>query len=131
MSTNRLQLNTNKTDLLWYSTARRQRQLPTTALRVGPDLVSPSPWVRDLGIFIDADLSICIQVQWTVASCFATLRQLRSIRRSVPASVYQSLVVALVLSRLDYGNITLIGIPAYQLSRLQSAMNAAARSIAG
>jgi len=35
------------------------------------------------------------------------------------------------LSRLDYGNITLIGIPAYQLRRLQSAMNAAARSIAG
>jgi len=67
----------------------------------------------------------------TIASCFATLRQLRSIRRSVPAPVYQSFVVALVLSRLDYGNITLIGIPAYQLRRLQSVMNAAARSITG
>jgi len=42
------------------STARRQRQLPTTALRVEPDLVSPSSWVRDLGIFIDADLSMRI-----------------------------------------------------------------------
>jgi len=63
---------------------------------------------RDLGIFIDADLSMRIHIQQTVASCFATLRQLRSIRRSVPASVYQSLVVALVWSRLDYGNITLI-----------------------
>jgi len=72
-----------------------------------------------------------VQVQRTGASCFATLRQLRSIRRSVPASVYQSLVVTLVLSRLDYGNITLIGIPAYQLRRLQSVMKAAARSIAG
>jgi len=129
MRTNRLQLNTNKTDLPWCSTARRQRQLPTTALRVGPDRVSPSPWVRDLGIFIDADLSMRTQVQRTVASCFATLRQLRSIRRSVPASVYQSLVVALVLSRLDYGNITLIGIPAYQLRPLQSVMNATVRSI--
>jgi len=36
-----------------------------------------------------------------------------------------------VLSRLDYGNTTLIGIPAYQLRRLQSVMNAAARSITG
>jgi len=71
------------------------------------------------------------QVQRTVANCFATLRQLRSIRRSVPASVYQSLVVALVLSRLDYGNITLIGIPAYQLRPLQSVTNAAARAIDG
>jgi len=37
-------------------------------------------------------------------------------------------MVALVLSRLV---ITLIGIPAYQLRRLQSVMNAAARSITG
>ena len=59
------------------------------------------------------------------------LRQLRSVRRSVPASVYQSLVVALVLSRLDYGNATLVGLPAYQYDRLQSVLNAAARSIAG
>jgi len=74
-------------------------------------------------------MSMRIHVQRTVASCFATLRQLRSIRRSVLASVYQSLVIALVLSWLDYGNITLIGIPAYELRRLQSVMNAAARSV--
>jgi len=42
-----------------------------------------------------------------LAGCFAVLRQLRSIRRFVPSSVYQSLVVVLVLSRLDYGNATL------------------------
>jgi len=67
MNTNRLQLDTNKTDLLQCSTAHRQCQLPTTTLRVGPDLVSPSPWVQDLGIFIDADLSMRIQVQWNVS----------------------------------------------------------------
>ena len=45
--------------------------------------------------------------------------------------MYQSLVVALVLSRLDYGNATLAGLPACLLNRLQSVLNAAARSIAG
>ena len=59
------------------------------------------------------------------------MRQLRSIRRSVPSHVYHSLVVALVLSRLDYGNATLAGLPACLLNRLQSVLNAAARSIAG
>jgi len=38
------------------------------------------------------------------------LRQLRSIRHLVSATVFQSLVTALVLSRLDYGNGTLIGL---------------------
>jgi len=103
---NRLQLNTSKTDLLWCSTARRQHQLPSTALRVGSDLVQPPSSMRDLGIFIDAELSMRTQVQRTVARCFAALRKLRSIRHSVPASVYQTLVTALVLSRVDYGNAT-------------------------
>ena len=62
----------------------------------------------------------------TVSSCFAVLRQLRSIRRSVSPAVLQSLVVSLVLSRLDYGNATLAGLPRNQLDGLQSVMNAAA-----
>jgi len=45
--------------------------------------------------------------------------------------VYQSLVVALVLSQLDYDNATLAGFPTSLLNRLQSVINAAARSIAG
>ena len=58
-----------------------------------------------------------------MSSCFAVLRQLRSIRRSVsPAAL-----VALVLSRLDYGSATLAGLPNNQLDRLQSVLNAAAR----
>jgi hypothetical protein len=59
------------------------------------------------------------------------LRQLRSIRRSVPASAYQTLIVSLVLTKLDYGNAVLSGLPEHLIRRLQSVMNAAARSIAG
>ena len=39
------------------------------------------------------------------------------------------MVVSLVLSRLDYGNATLAGLPGNQLDRLQSVMNAAARLV--
>ena len=48
----------------------------------------------------------------------------------MPSSVYQSLVIALVLSWLDYGNATLAGLPTRLLNCLQSISNAAARSIA-
>ena len=44
-------------------------------------------------------------------------------------SVFQSLVVALVLSRLDYCNSVLVGLPANLIQRLQSVQNAAARLI--
>ena len=57
------------------------------------------------------------------------IRQLRQIRRSVPTATLQMLVVRLVLSRLDFGNSVLVGIPAYLLRCLQSVMNAGARLI--
>jgi len=66
-------------------------------------MVDPVTSVRDLDIFIDADLSMRTYVQRTVSCCFAVLRQLRQI-----------------LSRLDYGNAVLIGLPTYLVRRLQS-----------
>ena len=85
-----------------------------------------------LVVYIDSDLSmhtrpaVCRRLL-----CSSTLRPLRSIRRDVPSSVYQSLVIALVLSRLDYGNATLADLRACLLNRLQSVLSAAAGSIAG
>jgi len=44
----------------------------------------------------------------------------------VPTATFQTLTVAVVNQWLDYGNSTLVGIPAYLMHRLQSALNAAA-----
>jgi len=82
-----------------------------------------------LGIHLDADLTMRTHVTKTVASCFAALRQIRSIRRSVSPSVLRSLVFSMVLSQLDYGCATLAGLPLLLLDRLQSVLNAAARLI--
>ena len=83
--------------------------------------VSPVQNVRDLGIYIDGNLSMRTHVQLTTSSCFAALR--RRIRRLVPTATFQTLAVALVNQWLDYGNSTLVGIPAYLMRRLQSALN--------
>jgi len=44
-------------------------------------------------------------------------------------TLLQSLVISLLLSRLDYGNATLASLPGNQLDRLQSVINAAARLV--
>jgi len=89
----------------------------------------PSTTVRDLVVLIDSNVAMRSHVSHTVSGCFAVLRQLRSIRRSVSDSVFHSLVVSLVMPRLNYCNATLAGLPASQLSRLQSVLNAATRLI--
>jgi len=87
--------------------------------------VTPSLAVRDLGVYIDTGLTTQSHVRQTVSRCFAVLRQLRTVRRQVPTSVFQSLIAALVLSRLDYCYSVLFGLSANLIQRLQSVQNAA------
>jgi len=101
------------------ATARRQHQLPTSPLLIDGCSITPVQSARDLGFYVDCDLSMWTRVQRTVSRCFAALRQLRQSRRSVPSATLQMLLAALKHSRLDYGN-------GVQTRRLQSALNAAA-----
>ena len=87
MRSNRLQLNTAKTEVLWSTSSRRLHLLPVSPIRVGTDQVMLVSIVRNLRIYMDTDVSMRSHVLNTVAACFAILRQLRRIRRSVPRSV--------------------------------------------
>jgi len=109
----------------------RHRGVTTAAPTTRSSHIMRSSAARDLAVFIDSDLSMRTHVNRTVSRCFNTLRQLRNIRRQVPTAVFQSLVIALVLSRLDYCNIVLVGLSANLIHRLQSVQNAAARLIFG
>jgi len=129
MQSNRLQLNLDKTEVLWCTTGRQQHQLPATALSIDGVQVSLVTSVSYLGIFVDCDLVMQLHVQRTVSGCLAAYQLLRQIHNSVPTATFQSLVVALLLSRLDYRNSVLVGLPIHLVRRLQSVQNAAARLI--
>jgi len=70
--------------------------------------------IGDLALFL-AELVIRYAMG-TLSTCFFVLRQLRSIRRSVPQPVLQPLVATLVFSRQGFSNATLVGIPPYLLN---------------
>ena len=61
--------------------------------------------------------------------CSFHLHRLRSVRRQLGRDVSARLVSALVLSRLDYCNAVLAGLPAATLAPLQRVLNAAARLV--
>ena len=72
--------------------------------------MQPVSSVRDLGVYIDANMSMRTHVTTVVRSCFATLRQIRSVRRSLPRHALLTLVRALVVSKVDYCNSVLAGV---------------------
>ena len=129
MRANRLQLNTSKTEVIWFGTPRQAAQLPNTPLRIKDIGVTPTGTVRDLGVWLDSDLAMRSQISKTVAGSFAALRQLRSLSQSVSRLTLSSLCSSLVLSRLDFANSVLMGLPACEIARLQVVQNAAARLV--
>ena len=62
-----------------------------------------------------------------VQSCFYSLRQIRSIQRSLTFDSARKLICSLIHSRVDYCNSLFAGLPAQSIDRLQSILNASAR----
>ena len=125
---NQLQLNLAKTEVLWCSSARPQFHIPIGPVLVGNTSVLPSSVVRDLGVYIDADVTMRAHVTAPVRACFATLRQIRSVRRLLSLDALLTLLRALVVSKVDYCSCSVLaGISDTLLQRLQFVTNAAAR----
>ena len=129
MMANRLQLNHSKTEVIWFSSARRLQHIPTGPVRIGGASVLPVHSVRDLGGHLDADVGMKAHISATMRSCFTALRQIRSVRRSLPRYALQTLIRALVVSKVGYCNAVLASVSEGLLDRLQLVMNAAARLV--
>jgi len=121
-------LNALKTELQWFGSRVNLRKLSSAdlTLSVGNDVIQLVTVVRDLGVYLDNELTMKQYISRVVSSCFFQLRRLRQIRRSAGEEVTKRLVTALVLSRLDYCNAVLAGLPESTIRPLQRVQNAAA-----
>ena len=108
---------------MWCVPPRRRHQLPVDQLTIQSTSVALRESVRDLGVYLDSDMSM----HKHVCSCYGVLRQLRSIRRSLPRTALMTLVSSFIMSKVDYCNVVLTGLPQRELDRMQSVVNAAAR----
>ena len=131
MAVNRLKLNGDKTEFMWVGSKRNLQKIQQNALPVSGASVVPTSVVRDLGVYIDSELSMKDHVNKLTRRCYFQLRQLRVIRRSLTKEAARTLLHAFVVSRLDYCNSLLAGVPKGILNKLQSIQNSAARLYAG
>ena len=129
----RLQLNPAKTELIWFGSKANLKKMADLDLNlyIGADVIKPVSVVRDLGVFLDSELSMRHHINTVVRSCFFHLRRLKSVRRILGAEVTSGLVSAFVTTRLDYCNSVLAGLPQSKIDPLQRVQNAAARLVAG
>ena len=126
----RLQLNVNKTEA-WVGSKSNLAKLTTRdySIQIGESTIQPSTIVRDLGVYLHRELSMKQHIAKVAASCYYHLRRLRQIRRRVGGEVATRLVLALIVSRIDYCNSVLAGLPQSTIAPLQRVQNASARLV--
>ena len=127
----RLQLNPSKTEVIWFGTTHSLKKMESLdlGLPVGNDIIEPATVVRDLGVLPDSELSLKKHISKIASVCYFHLRRLKPIRRILGRQITISLVNSFVLSRLDYCNSVLAGLPKSTIAPLQRFQNAAARLI--
>jgi hypothetical protein len=119
MHSNFLKLNEDKTEFLVVDP--KQKQVPPLHyLTVGNEIIEPTECARNIGVVFDHNLNMDQQVTSICKSAFFHIRNIRKIRKYLPQYAAETVVHALVTSRLDYNcNALLLGLPNYLIQKLQ------------
>ena len=129
MLCDRLMVNDDKTEFLIIGTQQQLEKITINKVSVGNSIVKPSTEVRNLGVWLDSNLSMSNHISKICSSALYHLYNIRRIRKYLYREATQSLVHALVTSRLDYCGCVLYNLPAYQIKKVQRVQNTAARLI--
>ncbi|KAL0195032.1 hypothetical protein M9458_008604, partial [Cirrhinus mrigala] len=127
MKEHHLQLNLAKTELLIFPATPTLQHDFTISL--GTLTITPSSSARNLGVILDDQLTFKDHIAKTARSCRFALHNIRKIMSFLTEQATQLLVQALVISRLDYCNALLAGLPSCTIKPLQMIQNAAARLV--
>jgi hypothetical protein len=130
MDSNKLMLNTDKTEVLTVGTTSRVNQVDCDTIQILDSNISFQKSVKYLGVRLDQTLSMSDHISDVCRSLFLSLRRIGSIRPYLSERATSCLVNSIITSRLEFGNSILTGITADQLNRLQGIQNCAARLIA-
>ena len=116
MTKNKLKLNEQKTEVLLCGPSSRRETVPVDCLSVGEASIPFSNVVKTLGVTLDAELSMEQHVSAVVRSCFFHIRSLSKVRPYITYKAASSIAVCLILSKLDYCNSLLSGLPQNRLN---------------
>ena len=127
---NMLRSNAEKTEVILF-TSRFTKTPNIEKLSFDNIVIELTERVRDLGVTLDKNLSLTYHINETCKKATNSIRSIGRIRKYLTKENLKLLVNALVISRLDYCNSILYGLPKQELDKLQRIQNTAARLITG
>ena len=90
-------------------------------------MIQNVPSVRNLGLHFDEELKYSSHVKKLTSISFNMIHNIARIHHQLDIEATKTLVQALVLSHVDYYNSMLLGIPNYNIQKIQYIQNMSAR----
>ena len=127
---NTLRSNAEKTEVILFK-SRFTKTPNIEKLFCDSTVIELTEKVRDLGVILHKNLTSTYHINETCRKATNAIRSIGRIRKYLTNKNLKLLVNALVISRLDYCNSILYGLPKRELDKLQRVQNTAARLITG
>ena len=131
MAKNYLKLNDEKTDFIVIGSKHNLSKVETSHVTIGNSSIPKSDFVKNIGAYLDKEMTEEKQVSSTCKSAWYSLYELSKIKKFLTTEQLKSVVLAYVISKLDLNNALLAGSTKQLTSKLQSVQNAAAKMICG
>ena len=129
MQTNFLKLYENKTEFIILGLSQQFKKVGNITIKIGEDIIPNVPAMKNLGMFLDAELKHTIYINKLTSSSFNTLHNISQVRCHLDQETTKILVQVLILSRSDYCNSLLLGTPKYNNTKLLRIQNMSCRII--
>lgn len=129
MLANKLKINDDKSEFIIFGSKQQLSKINISSINIGEESIEPTESVRDLGVIIDANLSMDNHVSKVCNTAFRQLYIIKQIRPYLTEDATKILVHALITAHIDYCNSLLYGISNYRIDKLQKLLNAAARLV--
>ena len=126
-----MKINPDKTEIILLRPTSLNQNVIINGVFIEEQCIRFSNEVKNVGVWIDKNLSMTKHINIIVSHCYKILRDISRIKKYLLKEQLECLVHAVITSRLDYCNSLFINISKDNLHKLQKLQNAAARLVLG
>ena len=122
-----LKMNESKTEFIYLGWPSQLDKCITTTININGKEIERANITKYLRAYLDSKLDFKEHIKTKCKAAILNIYRIRAARKNLTSSACNKLMVALVLSHLDYANSLLGNLPKSSINKMQLVQNIAAR----
>ena len=126
-----LKMNDNKTEFIYFGGSRQLKKCFINQINLNGEMIPRSHITRYLGAYRNSVLNFKEHIKIKCKTAMLNLLKIKATRKFLTKKASSRVVIALVMSHLDYANSILVGLPKTSINLLQRVQNMVAKIVLG